>query len=38
MKPETNAKSQPYKGGSNVIKESPINDHRSGNPTTERKK
>ncbi len=38
MKPGTNAKSEPYKGGDKVIKSSPINDHRSGNTTTERKK
>lgn len=38
MKPKTNAPSEPYTGGSKTIKNSPINDHRSGNTTTERSK
>lgn len=38
MKPGTNAPSKPYEGGTKVIKQSPIDDHRSGNTTTERKK
>lgn len=36
MKPETNVKTMPYKGG-DTIKASPIKDHQSGNPTTLRK-
>lgn len=38
MKPETNAKSMPYKGGSKTIKSSPIRDHQDGSVSTTRKK
>lgn len=38
MKPGTNAPSEKYTGGSKIIKHSPVNDHRSGNTTTERSK
>ncbi len=37
MKPKSNVPTQPYSGGG-TIKSSPINDHRSGNPTTKRGK